>query len=83
MTDLADQSFIYIITSTNLTAYHNNDLDLFAYITTSQYTSNKFYRIIINTGALKRLTAGYRQYLAYRETQNTAIDTLKAGAINV
>ena len=35
MTDLTDQSFIYIITGTNLTAYHNNDLDPFTYITTS------------------------------------------------
>ena len=35
MTDLADRSFTYMITSTNLTAYYNNDLDLFAYITIS------------------------------------------------
>jgi len=38
---------------------------------------------MINTRALKRLTVGYRQYLAYRKTYNTVIDTLKAGAINV
>ena len=38
---------------------------------------------MINIGALKRLTAGYRQYLIYRETQNTTINTLKAGAINI
>ena len=35
MTNLADQSFIYIITSTNLTAYHNNNLDPFTYVATS------------------------------------------------
>src|SRR6266700_454073 len=38
---------------------------------------------MIDIGALKRLTAGYRQYLIYRETQNTVINTLKASAINV
>jgi len=49
-----------MITGTNLTAYYNNNLDLFAYIATSQYTSNKFYGVIINIRALKRLTVGYR-----------------------
>ncbi len=38
---------------------------------------------MIDIGALKRLTANYRQYLVYRETQNTIINTLKAGTINV
>jgi len=38
---------------------------------------------MINTRALKRLIVGYRQYLVYRKTHNTIIDTLKAGAINV
>ena len=83
MTDLVDWSFTYMITGINLTAYYNNDLDLFAYVITSWYTFDEFYRIIINTGASKRSTAGYRQYLAYRETQNTIINTSKAGAINV
>ena len=77
-----DRSFTYVITGTNLTAYYS-DLDLFAYVTTSWYTSNKFYRVIINTRALKRLIVGYGQYLVYRKTHNTVINTLKAGAINV
>jgi len=34
MTDLADRSFTYVITGTNLIAYHN-DPDLFAYVATS------------------------------------------------
>ena len=38
---------------------------------------------MINTRALKRLIVGYGQYLAYRKTYNTVINTLKAGAINV
>jgi hypothetical protein len=38
---------------------------------------------MINIGALKRSTVGYRQYLVYKKTYNTVINTLKAGAINV
>ena len=83
VTDLADRSFTHAITGTNPTAHHNNDSDPFAYVATSRYTSDEFYGIMIDTGASKRSTAGYGQYLAYRETQNTVIDTSKAGAINV
>jgi hypothetical protein len=67
----------------NLTIYYNNDLDLFAYTITSQYTSDKFYRVIIDTKALKKSIVGYRQYLIYRKTYNTIINTLKASAINI
>ena len=83
VTNLADQSFTYIITNTNLTVYYNNNSDLFTYIAISQYTFNKFYRVIINTKTLKRLIVGYEQYLTYRKTHNTVINTLKAGAINI
>jgi len=38
---------------------------------------------VINTRALKRLIVGYGQYLVYRKTHNTVINTLKAGAINI
>src|SRR6266702_2381079 len=38
---------------------------------------------MINTRALKKSTASYKQYLAYKKTYNTIIDTSKAGAINV
>src|SRR6266702_6101716 len=38
---------------------------------------------MINTRASKRSTAGYRQYLAYRKTYNTVINTLEAGTINI
>jgi hypothetical protein len=38
---------------------------------------------MINTGASKKSTAGYGQYLAYKKVYNVTIDTIKAGAINV
>ena len=34
--------------------------DLFVYITTEHYTLKEFYSIIINTGASKKSTTGYR-----------------------
>ena len=52
--------------------------DLFIYITTERYTPKKFYSVIINTGAFKKSTVGYRQYLTYKTTisDNTDIDTM-------
>ena len=38
---------------------------------------------MINTEALKRLIVSYRQYLIYKKTYNTVINTLKASTINI
>jgi hypothetical protein len=59
--------------------------DLFAYITTKRYISKEFYSIIIDIGAFKKSIAGYRQYLAYKNTtaDNTNINTMQIRAINV
>jgi len=59
--------------------------DPFAYITTERYTLKEFYGVIIDTGASKKSTAGYGQYLAYRTTanDNMDIDTMQTGAVNV
>jgi hypothetical protein len=58
--------------------------DPFAYITTKYYTPKEFYSVIINIGAFKKSTAGYRQYLVYKATNNnTDIDITQTGAINV
>ena len=59
--------------------------DLFAYITIERYTPKKFYGVIINIGAFKKSTIGYKQYLAYKTTvnNNIYINTMQAGAINV
>jgi len=40
---------------------------------------------MINTGASKKSTIGYRQYLVYKTTtnNNTDINTMQTGAINV
>ena len=75
-TVLANCSFIYLIAPKNhfisnliidITDYKQ---DLFAYITTERYTPKEFYGVIINIGASKKSTAGYRQYLIYRTTIN-------------
>jgi len=48
--------------------------DPFAYITTERYTPKEFYGVIIDTGASKKSTVGYGQYLAYRTTINDNMD---------
>jgi hypothetical protein len=47
--------------------------------------SKEFYGVIINIGAFKKSTAGYGQYLAYKNTiaDNTDIDTTQIRAVNV
>ena len=50
-----------------------------------QYTSKEFYDVIINTGASCCLTAGYKQYLAYKKinSKDIEINTIQARAVNV
>ena len=84
---MADYFFIHLIASKNqsistptkpiidITDYKQ---DLFIYITTEYYTPKEFYSIIINIGASKKSTIGYRQYLIYKATtdNNTGINTI-------
>ncbi|SLM34183.1 integrase core domain protein [Lasallia pustulata] len=57
--------------------------NLFAYTTSNRYTSKEFYGVMIDTGASKRSTAGYGQYLAYKKINNIPVDISKAGAVHV
>ena len=89
-TVLADRSFIHSIApedqyaSTPVTDVTDHEQDPFAYITTERYTPKEFYGIMIDTGASKKSTAGYGQYLAYKATNDNAdIDTTQTGAVNV
>jgi hypothetical protein len=45
----------------------------------------EFYGVIIDIGASKKSTTGYRQYLIYKSTitDNTDINTTQIGAVNV
>ena len=52
----------------------DREQDLFVYITIERYTPKEFYSVIINTGASKKSTTGYRQYLTYKTTINNNID---------
>ena len=69
MTILADYSFVHLIIPKNqprstpirpITNIMDYKQDLFAYITTERYTPKEFYGVIINTGASRKSTAGYR-----------------------
>ena len=94
MTVLADRSFIYLIIPKNqlvsipvrpVIDIIDREQDLFAYITIERYTPKEFYSVIINIGASKKSTIGYRQYLIYKTTvnNNTDINTMQARAVNV
>ena len=93
-TVLADCSFIYLIVPKNQSAstligsiidVTDHEQDPFIYITTERYTPKEFYSVMINTGASKKSTVGYGQYLVYRTTinNNTDIDITQTGDINV
>jgi len=87
--DLANRSFAHAISPVKPLCGPVNpppEQDPFVYSnnTTSRYTSEKFYGIMIDTRASKRSTAGWGQYQAYQKTHNNAtINTMTAGAINV
>jgi hypothetical protein len=83
MTILADRSFIHLIVPKNwpvstpvgpIIDIIDCEQDLFAYIITEHYTPKNFYSIIIDTGASKKSTIGYKQYFTYKTTANGNID---------
>jgi hypothetical protein len=88
-TNLANQSLTHALTGADTTSDSTatdstaTDSDPFIYTTTSRYTSDVFYGVMIDTGASRKSTAGYGQYLAYKKVHDTAINTMTAGAINV
>ena len=80
---LADYSFTHLITPKNpfistlirlITDFINQEQDPFIYITTKHYTSKEFYSVIINIGASKKSTTGYRQCLVYKNTTTNNIN---------
>ena len=82
-TILANRSFAHLITPKNWPIsipirpaidIIDREQDLFIYITIERYTSKEFYSVIINIGASKKSTIGYRQYLIYKTTVNNNID---------
>jgi hypothetical protein len=69
MTILVNCSFIHLITPENLFVsipvrpvidFIDWKQDPFIYITTKRYMSKEFYGVIINIGAFKKSTTGYR-----------------------
>jgi hypothetical protein len=87
MTILANRSFTHLITPKNSSIstpirpvidFINREQDLFIYITIKYYIFKEFYGVIINIGASKKSTIGYRQYLAYKNTitDNININTM-------
>ena len=60
-----------------------NNKDPFSYFTGKRFNADVFHRIVIDTGASRRLTGGFGQYLAYKKTHPVKLNTTKAGMVNV
>ena len=60
--NFTNRAFDHFFTSNSFTAFDDStaDMYLFTYITTKWYISDKFYGIMIDTGASKYSTADYR-----------------------
>lgn len=79
---LAERSFVHALTADSNPSLAESDP--FAYLTTDRYTQDAFYGVMIDSGASKRSTAGYGQYLAYiRSNPASKLDPTTAGAIHV
>jgi len=81
---LANRACSHAVTTINIitdTFYTNTDL--FAYNITSHYTSTKFIGVIINTGASKRSTAGYGQFLALQKIDKVQLNKSTKGIVSV
>jgi hypothetical protein len=98
-TQLANQSFQHSITAkdiprSDLIAVENtpatDSLDPFAYTltTTSRYTTDVFYGVMIDTSASKKSTTGYNQYIMFKKSEagkgtGTKINTSTTGVVNI
>lgn len=93
-TNLANRSFShFLFIISNILSNHKNSAhaicnliykNLYAYIATNQYLSDKFYRIVINTGISKHFIIVYRKQIAYtRNIKNTAIEIAKVDVIHI
>ena len=54
-----------------------------AFVSTERYTEEKFFGIMIDTGASRYSTIGYGQFLAYNKITETVINLTKSGAVHV
>lgn len=83
MTRLENHTFRYAITNDNFTIESQNYNDHYAFLTSGRYNSDRFYEIIIDTGASKHSTAGFQQFQAYQRIKPSLINKTKAGTVTV
>jgi len=83
--ELANKACAYLLTT--ISTEPTTETDPFNYNTTtaaSRYTSTVFMGIMIDTSALKKSTAGYGQFQALQNAdQSVRLDTLTKGQVNV
>ena len=83
-TVLADQILMHALTPSSVHIYNSNTTNTM--VKPARYDSSVFYGIMVDTGASKKSTAGYRQYIAYKDSNTGAsieLDISTAGAVNV
>ena len=82
--ELANRAYSHAVTTIDTTtdAFPTNT-DLFAYNTTSHYTSTKFMGIIIDTKASKHSIAGYSQFLALQKIDKVQLNESTRGTVSV
>jgi hypothetical protein len=61
----------------------NDLIDNFTTRNTSRYNSHHFYKVVINTGASKYSTAGYRQFQALQRTNSITLNKTTKGQVTV
>ena len=69
--------------ATDLTTPETPQLDPHVYVNATRYTADRFYGVVIDTGASQRSTAGYKQVAAYQKSHPITIDTTRAGMVKV
>ena len=72
------------MTADETTPFPMTDQDPFSYNTTSRYTADNFFGIMIDTGASQRSTAGYGQFVAFQRLDpSVQLNTTTQGMVNV
>jgi hypothetical protein len=70
-------------TVTDLTTSKTPETDSHTYLNAARYTADRFYGVVIDTGASQRSIAGYGQVVAYQKSHPVTIDTTRAGMVKV
>lgn len=84
--ELANKICIHSVTKLeNTSNVPSEQTNIFTFATdaVSRYTSSEFLGMMIDTGASKKSTAGYSQFLAYQKMSQAELDVTTGGTVSV